>query len=118
MWRKSSEAVCRVLEEYATRLETPTDPLCTTPDRKAWLWLADHSLAQVRNHAFVVHMVAAKGNISEAARTLGVSRDAIYAFLKRGVNLNGVRLTELYHDCEEHLAREAAQPLAREGLAG
>ena len=116
--REESEAVCRLLEDQAVRLEAPTDSSTATPSRITWLWLADHTLAQVRNHVFVVHMVAAKGNISEAARTLEVSRDAIYAFLKRGVDLKGVRLTELYHDCVEHLARETAQPLAREGLAG
>ena len=116
--REESEAICRILEDQAVRLEAPTDSPSATPNRITWLWLADHSLAQVRNHVFVVHLVAAKGNFCEAAKTLKVSRGTIYAFLKRGVDLNGVRLTELYHDCEEHLAREAAQPLAREGLAG
>ena len=93
--RRLVDQVSGIVSEYADRIESPGDSFECPPGRKEWLWLARLSLAEVRNYAYVIHLVAASGNISTASRTLGVNRSTIYNFLKKGVDLTGVQVVEL-----------------------
>ena len=59
-------------------------------------WLVGHYMWQVSLYTAMTHWVRAEGNVSEAARTMGVTRDTMYRWLRQieevwGGNVVGVR---------------------------